>query len=187
MSRAHLHVYDSETGVWLPMTGNGIGAALGGGGGSASHQDWSYAAASGGIADTNAVTLVAAPGAGNVNYLSSIQIANADATVATEVTVLSGATVLWRTWMPAGNPSSLTGVPTVQIDFAKPLRADTNTAITVVAVTTSAMLYINAQGHTAKDVERIYEDLGTPYTELYDALGNPISDAAGNDLIVGAA
>lgn len=175
----HLHVR-SPAGAWVPVAGDSAGTL----GRSPGQQDWSYAAASGGIADTSDVTLAAAPGAGKVNYLTSIQLQNADATVDTEVVVKSGSTVLFRTWLPPGNPAALTGTMPVQINFPQPLRADNNTALTAACITTSAMVYINAQGFIDQSVAQLAAGVSN-VVELFDAGGNVLTDAAGNPLIQG--
>ena len=108
---------------------------------------WRYAAASGGIVDTTPVVIKAAV-ADKRNYLKSLQLANSDATVGTEVTITTASTVIFRTYLPAGRPASLTGVPAYGLVFDPPLRGGVNEAISVTAVTTSAELYANAQGYT---------------------------------------
>lgn len=186
MSKAHLHLLDTATGSWVPATGNAVGAIGGGGGASAESaiNSWTYAAASGGITDTSDVTLAAAPGAGMVNYLTDLQLANSDASVGTEVVIKSGSTVLWRTFMPAGRPAALTGIPPISFHFSRPLRAETNTALTAAAVTTSAEVYINAQGFTGRS-EAYVEGAASNVVELFTANGDQLTDAAGNQLIQG--
>lgn len=173
MTKMHLHVYDTETGQWKPGTvSSTIGAVGGGGGGgsTASNNSWFYAAASGGVTDTNDVTLVAAPGAGNVNYLTSLQLRNADASVATEVVIKSGSTVLWRIDLDANSPL-------MTVNFAEPIRATANTALTAAAITTSSETYINAQGYTALDAQRVEDEYGTSAVELYSVAGDRICAA----------
>jgi len=107
--------------------------------------DWSYAAASGGITDTTSTQMAAAAGAGLRNYLTSIAIQNASATVATEVTVLDNATVIWRGYV--GTSSQLNSE--VVVAFPSPLKSTANTALNVKCVTTGAQVYVNAQGYIA--------------------------------------
>ena len=103
-------------------------------------KDWRYAAAAGGIVNTAAVAIKAAAGAGVRNALTAIQISNAHASAATEVTVSDGATVIWRNHLAAGTRMS--------VDFPTPLLGTANTALNVACVTTGAAVYINAQGYT---------------------------------------
>lgn len=63
------------------------------------------------------MAIKAAAGAGVRNALTAIQISNAHASVATEVTVSDGATVIWRNHLAAGTrmdvefPTPLLGTP----------------------------------------------------------------------------
>lgn len=186
MSKAHLHLLDLSTQRWVPATGSALGALGGGSGATASDavDSWSYAAATGGITDTSDVTLAAAPGAGLVNYLTDLQLANSDATVGTEVVIKSGSTVLWRTFLPAGRPSALTGTMPVSFHFSRPLRAATNTALTVAASTTSAELYVNAQGFIGQSEDQV-EAAASNVVELFDSNGNMLTDNGGNTLVQG--
>lgn len=108
---------------------------------------WRYASA-GAIADTNAVALAAAGGAGVYNYLSAIQLSNTDATVGTIVQVLDGATVLWQFYL-APQIAATAGQNGVAVVFPVPLKGSANTALNVKCVTTSAEVYANAQGFTS--------------------------------------
>jgi hypothetical protein len=105
--------------------------------------NWSYAAASGGIVDTSDVALKAAV-AGQRASLTSLQLVNADATVATEVVVKDGSTVIFRTWLPLH--AAATTPDGIDIKFDPPLRGTANTALNIAAITTSAIVYANAQG-----------------------------------------
>lgn len=107
---------------------------------------WAYAGPSGGITDTSEDTVLAAPGAGVRAYLTSLQIINADATVATAVSILdgSGGTVLWRGYAAAVGGG-------ISAQFPVPIRFTANTAIIVVCATTSSETYVNAQGFTAAE------------------------------------
>lgn len=102
--------------------------------------DWAYAGAA--IINTTDVPLKAAL-ASNRNYLTGMQLQNTHATVATEVVIKDGVTVIWRGFLPA-NMQTL-----VDIDFATPLKATTNTALNFACITAGANVYINAQGYQA--------------------------------------
>jgi hypothetical protein len=189
--KAHLHLFDASTGQWSPVVGSALGGIGGGSTGVGSAADsnvggWFYAAASGGITNTSDVTLAAAPGAGMANYLTNLQIHNSDATVATEVVIKSGAsTVLWRIFLPAGRPASLTPTMPTSFTFSRPLVADNNTALTVAAITTSAELYINAQGFIAQSPQSFAGATSGTVVEIFDALGNQLVTAGGNTIVQG--
>ena len=104
--------------------------------------EWVYAAASGGIANTTDVALVAAQGAGIKNYLTGLSVANANAT-ASEIVIKDGAsTVIWRMYLAANAPIQ-------SIKFVTPLQSSANTALNVACITTGTQTYINAQGYKA--------------------------------------
>jgi hypothetical protein len=105
--------------------------------------DWQYAAAAGGIVNTTDVVLKAAAAAGIRNYVTSIDIRNAHATVATEVVIKDGATVIWRQLLPAAMAAP------VEITFPTPLRGTAATAVNFACLTTGAQVYVNAQGYAA--------------------------------------
>lgn len=105
--------------------------------------DWQSAAAAGGITTTTDVVLKAAAAAGVRNYVTAIDLRNAHATVATEVVVKDGATVIWRQLLPAAMASP------VAITFPTPLRGTAATAVNVACITTGAQVYFNAQGFAA--------------------------------------
>ncbi len=105
--------------------------------------DWQTAAAAGGIINTTDVVLRAAAAAGIRNYVTSIDVRNAHATVATEVVIKDGATVIWRQLLPAAMAAP------VEITFPTPLRGTAATAINVACITTGAQVYVNAQGFAA--------------------------------------
>lgn len=102
---------------------------------------WSYAAASGGIVNTTAVTIKAAGAAGVRNYLKSLNVVNGHATVSTEVLVRDGAagTVLHRGWAQAAGGG-------YAVLFDPPLRGTAATLLEVVNVTTGSATYVNASG-----------------------------------------
>ena len=104
--------------------------------------EWVYAAASGGITNTHDVALVAAQGAGIKNYLTSLSVANANAT-ASEIVIKDGAsTVIWRMYLAANAPIQ-------SIRFGTPLQSSANTALNVACITTGTQTYISAQGYKA--------------------------------------
>lgn len=108
--------------------------------------DWSFASAAGGIVNNTAVTIKAAAGVGVRNYITCIDVLNTHATVATEFAIRDGAagTVIWRTNLPAASVGGR-----VLIDFPTPLKSTANTLLEVIALTTGAAVFFNAQGYTA--------------------------------------
>ncbi|MCA3171377.1 MAG: hypothetical protein ING20_11615 [Burkholderiales bacterium] len=110
--------------------------------------DWVYAAASAGILNTTvAVTIKTAGGAGQRNYITSLQVMAEALGTATELAIRDGAagTVIWRTKIPTG------GLPTTTFNFATPLKGTANTLLEVVTLTasTTGAVYVNAQGYVA--------------------------------------
>ncbi|MCK8787259.1 hypothetical protein M0638_23070 [Roseomonas sp. NAR14] len=105
--------------------------------------DWQYAAAAGGITNTTDVAIKAAAAAGIRNYVTAIDLRNAHATVATEVVIKDGATVIWRQLLPAAMAAP------VEITFPTPLKGSAATALNVACLTTGAQVYVNAQGFSA--------------------------------------
>lgn len=99
---------------------------------------WYYAGATGGITDTTAVALAPAA-ATSANWLSGLQYHNTSAT-GSEITILDGATVIWRGYAPA----SMTH-PAVMC-FDPPLRGSVNTAMNAAMVTTGTATVVSAQG-----------------------------------------
>ena len=111
--------------------------------------EWVYAAASGGIANTNtAVTLVAAQAAGIRNYLTNLQLSSDALGAATEIAIRDGAggTVLWRGKI---GTAGIAGVSTIQ--FSDPLKSTAATLLEVVTLSASVTgsVYVNAQGYIA--------------------------------------
>ena len=176
MSKTHMYMLDDD-GRWSPARSSSATGGAGGGGSQATQDDWTYAGPSGGIVDTSDDTLVAAGGTQTVNYLSAIQMRNADASIATEVVVKSGSDVLWR--MDLDSNSDM-----LSVVFPKPLAAAQNTALTVACLTTSSETYINAQGYTAKDVA-VVGDFATVGEEIYGHDGNLLT-TGGETLYTGA-
>ena len=184
--QANLYAQDAN-GVWTPVrvseTGGLVGGSSGGSGLPAGQSSalapWSYAAASGGITDTADVTLIAAPGAGMSNYLTSIQVMNSSAT-ATEVVVKSSSTVLWRARIGA----SMTAP--VSINFLRPLIGANNTALTVACITNATVTYVNAQGYTDASIAVLNAER-TAANEIFDQAGAQVFDQAGNPVYAQAA
>jgi len=110
--------------------------------GAISENDWFYAAASGGITNTTDVAAKAAAAAGIRNYITGVQLRNSSAT-ATEFVIKDGATVIWRTHLPA----SMAGSQDVQ--FCQPLRGTAATAVNIACITTGTATYANLQGYIA--------------------------------------
>ncbi len=104
--------------------------------------DWQYAAASGGIVNTTDVVAKAAAAAGIRNYVTGIQVRNTNA-VATEFVIKDGATVIWRTQLPASMAGSM------DVQFPTPLRGTAATAVNIACITTGAAVYANLQGYIA--------------------------------------
>lgn len=103
--------------------------------------DWSFASASGGIVNTTPVAVKAAT-ANFRTFITSVQLKNTHATVATELSIVdSGTTTLWLGRLPA---AMLNGD---HFTFEVPLIAAG--AVTVVCGTTGAAVYVNAQGYIA--------------------------------------
>jgi len=108
---------------------------------------WSYAAASGGITNTTAVTIKASAGSGGgsgVGYSRRIYCASGDVTnisaVPSEFMIRDGAggTVLYRGYIPANSFKPLL--------FTTPLKGSPATLMEVVMVTTATQTYFNFQG-----------------------------------------
>lgn len=105
--------------------------------------DWQYAATAGGITGTADVALKAAAAAGIRNHVTSLDVRNAHATVATEVVLKDGATVVWRQLLPPAMAAP------VAVAFPTPLRGTAATAVNFACLTTGAQVYVNAQGYSA--------------------------------------
>jgi hypothetical protein len=108
------------------------------------NDDWSYAAASGGIVNTSDNALRAAQGTDKKNVLISIQLQNTHASTGTEVVIKDGSTIIWRCELPAVMKTP------ADIKFIPPLRASANAALNVACLTTASKVYVNAQGITIK-------------------------------------
>jgi hypothetical protein len=103
---------------------------------------WNYATATLGVTDTADDVAKAAAGAGVRNYVTSVQVINGHATVATEVVIKDGSTVMWRGWAEAVGGG-------VSAKFDPPLRGTANTAINVANITNGSKTYFNLQGYVA--------------------------------------
>lgn len=108
---------------------------------------WQAAAPSGGITDTSDVALATGI-AGLEAHCTGLQIIDSDATVDTEVVIKDDATVIWRMFFPAARNANGFSAP-VSFNFLIPLRASAGNTLNVAAITTSAELYVNAQGYYA--------------------------------------
>lgn len=180
MSRANLHLMTVD-GRWVPATINDQGSLSAGGATGAPSASplaggWSYAAASGGITDDTAVAIKAAAGAGQYNYITSLQLANANATVGTDVQVLDGSTVIWRAFLPALADGFAQGIQSVT--FNPPLVGSNNTALNAKCGTTGATVYVNAQGYVGGAPNQATLNQNT-VDEVTDRNGALVTDRAG--------
>lgn len=169
MARVHLYALNTD-GESVPVRADSSGNL---GGGSQSNRPWSYAAASGGIADTADVALTAAAGAGISNYLESLHVSNSHGSNSTEVVVKDGATVIWRGYARAAN------VNEIAVRFAPPLCGTPNTALNVACITNATATYVNAQGFKARPPTWFEERFVTVGEELYDDNGVQLTDSGG--------
>jgi len=124
-----------------------LGTRYGGTGHIPGDRKWQFAAASGGIVDTSDVELAAAI-AGLEVHCVAIQVVDADVTVATEVVVKDGSTIIWRMFLPNAQSANGNTNP-VSFTFPLPLRSSVGVELNVAAITTSSELYVNAQGYYA--------------------------------------
>lgn len=110
---------------------------------------WRYAAAASGIANTTtAVTVKAAAGAGLKNYITDIQLASDALGAATELVIRDGAggTVVWRSKI------TLAGVIAgINIRLNTPICSSANTLLEICTLTASVTgaVYFNCQGYIA--------------------------------------
>ena len=108
--------------------------------------EWAYAPPSGGLVNSTTAVVVKAAAANLRNYITSIQVMAEALTNATELTIENGdGTVLWRTKIPT------TGLPTVPIRFADPIKGTASASLQIRTVTASGTgaVYVNAQGYVA--------------------------------------
>jgi hypothetical protein len=94
------------------------------------------------IITTDATQVIASPGAGLRNYITSVMVTNSHATVSTLVSLCSAATVIWRGWAAAGGGG-------FAVTFPIPLACAANEALNAGAITTGASVYVSAVGYYA--------------------------------------
>lgn len=102
--------------------------------------DWQ---ASVNLTGNTAVALQAAAGVGLKRYATSLTLQNKSATVATEVQVLRGTTVVWG---PFAFPVNS---PIVNVPLPTPLQTAANEALNVQALTTGSSIQVSSVGFTA--------------------------------------
>lgn len=110
--------------------------------------EWKYAAASGGIANTTTgVTLAAAGGTGVSVYITSMQLRSETLGNPTEIVLRDGAggPVLWRSKINSN------GMDLINITFENPIKGTANTLLefATLTATVTGTIYINAQGYYA--------------------------------------
>ena len=103
---------------------------------------WNYATATLGVTDTADDEAKAAGAAGIRNYVTGVQVINGHATVATEVVIKDGSTVMWRGWADAVGGG-------VSAKFDPPLRGTAATAVNVANINSGSKTYFNLQGYQA--------------------------------------
>ena len=140
MANVNMYIM-APSGEWVPWQGDGGAGGAGPPADTGAATPWSYVAASGGIADTSDVALVAAAGVGSANYLTGLQLMNASPSVDTEVVVKDGATVIWRTYAPAAMDGPR------PLPFPSPLISSSNAALNFACATTGSKVYVSAQGY----------------------------------------
>jgi len=69
----------------------------------------------------------------------------------------------------------------VQVHFNPPLVGSNNTALNVAAITTSAKVYVNAQGYVGGAPNQVALNTNTD-VEIYDRFANLMTDRDGNTL-----
>jgi hypothetical protein len=110
--------------------------------------DWQYASTSD-IADTNAVEVAAAPGAGRLHRVTDVAIHNSDTAVGTVVNVRSGTTVLWSGFV-SPYVAAAPGSSHISHAFVRPLKGGANEAINVICITNSAQVRVSVGGYTER-------------------------------------
>lgn len=114
------------------------------------HQDgdptneWQASSGTTPLAVATSTTLKAAGGSGIRNYVTAIQCYNNSATVATTVSILDGASVIWTGYLPA-TTAALPVVP-VQVVFRTALKGTAATAMNIQLGTTASSVFYNVQG-----------------------------------------
>jgi hypothetical protein len=93
------------------------------------------------VVDTTSTPVIGASGTAAIrNYVTSLTITNAHATVGTLVKLLDGAALLWQGYAAPGGGG-------MTVTFPTPLKGSGNTAINAQAVTTGASLMVSASGY----------------------------------------
>lgn len=108
--------------------------------------EWSYAAASGGIANTTTAVTIKAAVTGYRNFITAIQVQTATLGGATELAIRDGAggTVLWRTQLQT------TAMPLTTIMLDSPISGTAATLLEVVTLTAvTGGVFVNVQGYVA--------------------------------------
>lgn len=106
--------------------------------------DWQFACTAP-VSTTTDLVLKIASGAGIRNYITGFQIINASATVATEIVIKDGATVIWRGYVGIGTVLN----SAVGVTLQTPLRGSFATALNFACITTASLVYVNFQGYVA--------------------------------------
>lgn len=102
------------------------------------------APASGIVSSTTAVVLNAAGAAGVRNYLTRLQIACDTLSAVTEIVILDGVSIIWRSKLQTA------AMPSDAIMFDPPLRGTAATSMSVQLLTSvTGGVYVNAQGFLA--------------------------------------
>ena len=97
------------------------------------------------VANTADLVLKTASSAGLRNYITGFQIINASATVATEIVIKDGASVIWRGYVGIGTVLN----SAVGVTLQTPLRGSAATALNFACITTGSSVYVNFQGYVA--------------------------------------
>lgn len=78
------------------------------------------------------------------HYITSLTVVNAHATVATEVVIKDGSTVIHRGYAAAAGGG-------YTITFPTPLRGTANTALNAACITTGSATHVSASGFSAAE------------------------------------
>lgn len=106
--------------------------------------DWTFACVAP-VNNTTNLVLKASAGVGLKNYLTSFQITNSSATIATEIQIKDGAIVIWRGFVGVGTVLN----SAVGVSLSTPLKTSVDTALSIACATTGSSIYVNAQGYVA--------------------------------------
>ena len=111
-------------------------------------EQWSYAAATGGISNTTTAVTVKGAVASMRNYVTSMQVQSDALGAATEIAIRDGAggTVLWR-----GKIATTGWLEGRDFNFPVPLQSTANTLLEVITLTATVTggVFFNLQGYTA--------------------------------------